>query len=77
MNARQLVAMSVVLGLINPTGLLAQVRTVRCESGWFGRLRHRAVRRGLYRETAGQHRQHHLFSPTVMTRGRPIATLTK
>jgi hypothetical protein len=44
MNARQLVAMSVVLGLIIPTGLLAQVRIVRCEGGWFGRYKHCAVR---------------------------------
>jgi len=44
MNTRKLVAMSVVLGLVIPTGLLAQVRIVRCESSWFGRYRHCPVR---------------------------------
>jgi len=44
MNARQLAAMSVVLGLIFPTALGAQVRMVRCESGTFGRFTECRVR---------------------------------
>lgn len=44
MNTRRLAAISVVLGLTIPTGLLAQVRYVRCESGFLGRFRRCDVR---------------------------------